>query len=82
MIALNEYTWNERELHDALPISSRGCMAQFEEGGLLSDTRENAKIGDKFDDNSIMPPLIIKKEIDVIDSGNGSGADLVSTEML
>ena len=37
--------------------------AQFEEGGLLSETREDAEIddesGDKSNDNSIMLPLLI-----------------------
>ena len=34
---------------------------KFEEGNLLSEIRDNAKIGDKSDENSIMPPLIIKE---------------------
>ena len=33
-------------------------FAQFEEGGLLSETRDNAKSGDESDDDSIIPSLI------------------------
>ena len=33
-------------------------FAHFEEGGLLSETRDDTESGDKSDDNSIMPPLI------------------------
>ena len=36
---------------------------QFEEGGLLSGTRDNAESCDKYDDNSIMPPLISEQFI-------------------
>ena len=32
--------------------------AQFEEENLLSETREDAESGDKYNDNSIMPPII------------------------
>ena len=38
-------------------------FAQFEEGNLLSETREDAESddqnGDESDDNSIMPPLLV-----------------------
>ena len=33
-------------------------FAQFEEGGLLSETRKNTEIGDKSDDDSIIPLLL------------------------
>ena len=33
-------------------------FTQFEEGDLLSETCNDAEIGDKSDDNSIIPPLI------------------------
>ena len=36
-------------------------FVQFEEGGLLSKTRDDAGSGDKYDDDSIMPPLISKE---------------------
>ena len=45
-------------------------FAQFEEGNLLYETRDDAEIGDKSDDNSIMPPLISEGEIDAMDSGD------------
>ena len=31
---------------------------QFEEGNVLSETRDDAESGDKSDDDSVMPPLI------------------------
>ena len=36
-------------------------FAQFEEGNLLSETNDDAEIGDKSDDDSIMPLLISKE---------------------
>ena len=36
-------------------------FTQFEEGSLLSESRGNAESCDKFDDNSIMPPLLRKE---------------------
>ena len=33
-------------------------FAQFEEGNLLSETRDYTESGEKYDDNSTMPPLI------------------------
>ena len=36
-------------------------FTQFEEGGLLSETRDDAESSDKSDVNSIMPPLIGKE---------------------
>ena len=41
---------------------------KFEEGSLLSETRDDAESGDKSDYNSIMPPLISEEEMDAIDS--------------
>ena len=40
-------------------------FAQFEEGNLLSFTSNDVESGDKSDDNSIMPPLLIKEEMDM-----------------
>ena len=57
-------------------------FTQFEEGGLLSETRNNSESGDESYDNSIMPPLPIKEEMDVMDSGNESDHDPTSTEKL
>ena len=33
-------------------------FTQFEEGGVLNKTRNDAESGDKSDDNSIIPPLL------------------------
>ena len=33
-------------------------FAQFEEGGVLSETRDDAESGDESDDDLIVPPLI------------------------
>ena len=35
-------------------------FAQFEEGNILSETRNNAESGDESYDDSIMPPLLIE----------------------
>ena len=47
-------------------------FAQFEEGDLLSETRDDAESGDESDDNSITPPIISEEEIDAMDSGDES----------
>ena len=57
-------------------------FTQFEEGNTLSETCNDAESGDEYDDNSIMPPLLSKKEIYAMDSGEESDNDLISTEML
>ena len=68
--------------------SSRGetgeiiTFTQFEEGGLLSETRDDAESGDKSDDNSTMLPLLSEEEMDVMDSGDESDDEHMSTDML
>ena len=57
-------------------------FAQFEEGGLLSDSRDDAESGDEYDDNYTMPPLISEEEMDAMDSGDESDDEYMSTEML
>ena len=57
-------------------------FAQFEEGNILTKTRNDAESGDKSDDDSIIPSLISKEEIYAMDSGDKSDHDLISTEML
>ena len=42
-------------------------FTQFEEGNLLSETFDDAKSGDEFYDDSIMPPLISEEEMDAMD---------------
>ena len=55
---------------------------QFEEGGLLSETRKDAESGDKSDDDSIIPPLLSEEEMYAVDYGDESDEDHMSTEML
>ena len=57
-------------------------FAQFEEGNIITKTCSNAESSDESDDNSIIPPLLSEEEIDVMDSGDESEYDLISTEML
>ena len=61
-------------------------LTQFEEGNLLSETREDAESndesGDKSDDDPIMPPLPNLEETDALDSGNESSDEPLSTETL
>ena len=51
-------------------------------GGFIIWNRNDAEIGDKYDDNSIMPPVLREKEIDATDSGDESIYYPMSTEML
>ena len=57
-------------------------FTHFEEGNLLSETRDNAEICDKSDEDSNMPSLIREEEIDAMDSGDESDNEPMSTEML
>ena len=45
-------------------------FAQFEEGNILAKTRNGAESGEKYDDNSIMPPLLSKEDMYDMDFGN------------
>ena len=54
-------------------------LTQFEEGNILTKTRNNAE---SSDDDSIVPPLMKEEEMDALDSVNESDQDLISTEML
>ena len=49
---------------------------------LLSETRNNAESGDKSDDDSIIPPLLSKEDMDAMNYGDESDDDPMSTEML
>ena len=40
-------------------------FTQFEEENLLSETCNDAEIGDESNDDSMMPPLLSKEEMDV-----------------
>ena len=68
--------------------SSRGgtgdiiTFTQFEKGGLLSESCDDAESGDKSDDDSTMLPLISEEEMDMMDSVVDSDDEYMSTEML
>ena len=68
--------------------SSRGktgdilTFTQFEEGNILTKTRNDAESGDESDNESIIPSLRSEEETDAMDSGNESDHDLIYTEML
>ena len=57
-------------------------FTQFEEGNLLSENHNDTERGDKSDEDSIMPPLLSKEEMDAIYYGDESDHDPMSTEML
>ena len=43
---------------------------------------KDSESGDESDNNSTMPPLLIEEEMDVMDSGDESDYDTMSTQML
>ena len=57
-------------------------FTQFEEVNILSNTRNYAESGDKYDADSIMSPLISKEEMDAVDSGDHYDDQPMSAEML
>ena len=54
-------------------------FVQFEEGGFISETRNDVESSDESNDDSIVPPQISKEEMDVIDYGDESDDDPMST---
>ena len=54
-------------------------FVQFEEGNILTETRNNAKSGDESDNESIM---ISEQDMENIDSNEKSDHDLIYAEML
>ena len=54
-------------------------FAQFEEVNIWTKTHNDAESSDKSDEDSIMPPLLSKEEMDAMDSGDESDHDLIST---
>ena len=54
-------------------------FAQFEEGNILTEIRNDAESGDKSDNESIM---MSEQDMDTMNSGYESDHDLISTEML
>ena len=57
-------------------------FAQFEEGDILSETRNNEESGEESNDDSIMQPLLSKEEIDAMDSENESDNEPIYTQTL
>ena len=51
-------------------------FAQFEEGNLITETRNNTESDDEYDSESIM---MSKKDMDNLDSNEQSDHDLIST---
>ena len=54
-------------------------FAQFEEGNILTETRNDAESGDESDNESIM---MSKQDMENLNSGDVSDHDLISTDML
>ena len=54
-------------------------FTQFEEGGILTETRYDAESGDKSDNESIM---MSEQDMEDINYGDESDHDLISTDML
>ena len=54
-------------------------FAQFEEGNILTKTRNDAESGNESNNESIM---MSEQDIDTINSDDESDHDLISTEML
>ena len=71
--------------YDSSPREQTGNIitsAQFEEGDLLSETRNNMESGNESDDGLTLAPLLSEEEIDAMSSGNESDAGPISTDML
>ena len=54
-------------------------FTQFEEGNILTETRNDAESGDESDSESI---IMNKQDMENLDSSDESDHDLISTEML
>ena len=54
-------------------------FVKFEEGNILTETRNDAEIGDESNNESIM---MSEQDMENLNSGDESDHDLISTEML
>ena len=54
-------------------------FTQFDEGNILTENRNNAESGDKYNNEPIM---MSEQDMENINSGDESDHDLISTEML
>ena len=68
--------------HPKEKTGNRATFTQFEEGSLLSETHNDTKSGNKYDENSTLAPLFSEEERDAMSSGNESDAKHMSTDML
>ena len=57
-------------------------FTHFGEGNILTKTSNDAESGGESNDDPIMPPLLIKEEMDAMDCGGESDNDLISAEIL
>ena len=57
-------------------------FAQFEEGDLSSETRDDTASGNKSSDDSTLAPLIIEEGMGMMSSGNESDDEPMYTDML
>ena len=57
-------------------------FAHFEEGDLLSETHDDTESSDKYNDDSIMTPLLSEEEINMVDSGDEYEDELRPTYIL
>ena len=57
-------------------------FTKFEEGNLLSETRNDTESGNEPDDDLTIAPLISEKEMDAISSSDESGAEPMSKYIL
>ena len=73
-VTYNPYTTSSKEQTDNVIT-----FTQFEEGNILTKTRNDAESGDKSDNESI---IMSKQDMDAINSGDESDHDLISTQML
>ena len=56
--------------------------AQFEEGGLLSETRDDKESGNESDEYSTFAPLNSEEEMDMMSSDDEFDAESMTTDML
>ena len=73
-VTYTPYTTSSKE-----KIGNVITFAQFKEGNILIETRNDAESGNKFDNESIMMSL---KDTENINYGDESDHDIISTEML
>ena len=52
-------------------------FTQYEKGNISTKTHNDAEIDDRSDDDSIMPLLLSKEEMDAMDYGDESDHDLI-----